>query len=70
MRKTRNIKINKSPSPDAIHPKLLHKVTSAIMLHLINIFATSIQTKTLPEEWKHAQVSAVFKKEKYLTEQL
>ena len=63
-KKLRKIKINKSPGPDAIHPKVLHEVTSAIMLPLANIFATSIQTKTLPDEWKHAQVSAIFKKGK------
>ena len=63
-KKLMKIKINKSPGPDAKHPKVLHEVTSAIMLPLTNIFATSIQTKTLPDEWKHAQVFAIFKKGK------
>ena len=33
-------------------------------LPLSIIFSTSLQTKTLPDEWKHANISAIFKKGK------
>lgn len=62
--KLKKIKVNKSPGPDQIHPKVLREVTSAIITPLADIFATSIYTKNLPDEWKHAQVSAIYKKGK------
>ena len=56
------IKVNKSPGPDQIHPRVLHETTSSIIEPLTIIFNTSIQTKKLPSEWKEANVSAIYKK--------
>jgi hypothetical protein len=46
-----NLKIDKSPGPDSLHPRLLRI-----------IFNQSLTLKTVPKEWKNAQISAIFKK--------
>ena len=61
-KKLLKIKVNKSPGPDQIHPRVLHETTSSIIEPLTIIFNTSIQTKKLPSEWKEANVSAIYKK--------
>ena len=62
MEKLKNIKQNKSPGPDNIHPRVLFEVRESIYKFITIIFSTSLRTKTLPVEWKHARVSAIYKK--------
>ena len=62
IKKLKKIKINKSPGPDKIHPRVLREISQAICKPLQIIFQTSINTRKLPDEWKHAQVTAIFKK--------
>ena len=62
--KLEKLKINKSPGPDKIHPRVLNNAAVTLALPLSIIFNTSLQTKTLPKEWKHANISAIFKKGK------
>ena len=57
------LKKNKSPGPDKIHPRVLSEVSGIMSIPLSIIFQTSIDTKTLPSEWKHANVSAIYKKD-------
>ena len=64
LKKLKSIKINKSPGPDQIHPSVLHEISDAIALPLSIIFRTSLSTQTLPTDWKHARVTAIYKKEK------
>ena len=61
-KKIKKIKVNKSPGPDKIHPRVLHEIAHVICIPLQIIFQTSIDTRKLPDEWKHAQVTAIFKK--------
>ena len=61
--KLEKLKKNKSPGPDNMHPRVLHEIASSISYPLSIIYRTSIDTKTLPKEWKHANVSAIYKKE-------
>ena len=60
--KLKAIKVNKSPGPDNIHPRALHEIKDSISEMITIIFSTSLRTKTLPKEWKHARVSAIYKK--------
>ena len=60
--KLKKIKTNKSPGPDAIHPRVLHEIAPSITKPLSIIFQTSIRIKQIPTEWKHANISAIFKK--------
>ena len=62
LQKLKKLKVNKSPGPDSIHPRVLHEVARGIALPLMIIYKTSLKTKELPSEWKHANVSAIFKK--------
>ena len=66
LKKLRKIKVNKSPSPDKLHPRVLREVSISISGPLADIFATSIHTKKLPDEWKHAYISVILKKGKKL----
>ena len=67
MLKLKNLKVNKSPGPDCIHPRVLHEISPAISIPLTELFKTSLKTRSLPEEWKHANISAIFKKGKKTT---
>ena len=64
LKKLKKIKVNKSPGPDKLHPRVLREVSASIAEPLADIFATSIQTRQLPDEWKHAHISVIFKKAK------
>ena len=61
LKKLKKLKINKSPGPDNIHPRTLRETAEEIAVPLVIIFKTSLRTKELPKDWKHANVSAVFK---------
>ena len=61
-KKLLKLKVNKSPGPDKIHPRVLHEVADSILTPLRVIFNTSIRTMSLPQEWKHANVTAIYKK--------
>lgn len=56
------IKIDKSPGLDRLHPRLLVELKREIAHPLLLIFKQSINTSKLPEDWKKAQISAIFKK--------
>ena len=62
IQKLKKIKTNKSPGPDQIHPRILHEVSNQIAKPLAVIFRTSLREQQLPNEWKHATVSAIYKK--------
>ena len=64
LEKLKKLKVNKSPGPDKIHPRFLNGTASSLSLPLSIIFNTSLKTKTLPDEWGHANISAIFKKGK------
>ena len=62
LKKLKKIKINKSPGPDTIHPRVIHEISNEICKPLCIIFQASIKSKKLPDEWKHAHVTAIYKK--------
>ena len=64
LEKLQKLKKNKSPGPDKMHPRVLNEIADSISLPLSIIFRTSLDTKTLPSEWKHANVSAIYKKDR------
>ena len=57
-----NLKPDKSPGPDSIHPRLLKNISKEISIPLSIIFNKSLETNKIPVEWKKARVSAIFKK--------
>ena len=62
LKKLKKLKTNKSPGPDKVHPRVLNEIADEICKPLQIIFQKSLDSKTLPSEWKHAQVTAIFKK--------
>lgn len=57
-----NLKINKSPGPDLIHPRILHESRMVISDALKCLFDKSLNTGVLPDEWKTSLVSVIHKK--------
>ena len=62
MKKLNNLNVSKSPGPDKVHPKILKLLSSSVSKPLNVIFNTSLRTGILPDDWKKAHVSAIFKK--------
>ena len=56
------LKRNKSPGPDNISSSLLLDICDYISEPLILIFNMSIHLKQVPADWKHANVTLIFKK--------
>ena len=62
VKRFKKLKVNKSPAPDSIHPRVINELAETLSVPLATIYNTSIRTTTLPNEWKHANVSVIFKK--------
>ena len=56
------LKIDKSPGPDLIHPRVLYETRDVIIRPLFLIFRKSLKSGTLPTDWKLAEVTAVHEK--------
>ena len=57
------MKSSKSQGPDNIHPRIIKECKNALLLHvpLKLIFQKSVEESKIPEIWKTAHVSAIFK---------
>ena len=63
------INANKSCGPDDIHPRLLKELTHHISRPIALLLNKTMEDGEIPEEWKQANVSPIFKKgQKYLAE--
>ena len=56
------LKPDKSPGMDMLHPRLLREVREELEAPLAKIFIKSLESMTVPNEWKTARISAIFKK--------
>ena len=61
-KKLKQLKPNKSPGPDNIHPRILKELSDALAKPLFLLFVASAEQETIPDEWRTATVSAIFKK--------
>ena len=52
----------KSQGPDEIHPRVLRELARELSVPLSHIFNTSLRTGKVPDIWKTANVSPIFKK--------
>ena len=57
-----NLKVNKSPGPDEIHPKILKELATQLKTPLKMLFDKSIKDHKLPTPWKSAEIRPIFKK--------
>ena len=62
MTKLKELNPSKSPGEDGIHPRILKELHKVLAKPLTILFNRSIQENQIPEEWKSAQVTAIFKK--------
>ena len=56
------LKPDKSPGPDDMHPFLLKELAEVLCQPLSIILNKSIQNREVPDDWKKANVAAIFKK--------
>ena len=62
MKKLKNLKVNKSPGPDGIHPRVLFELRDQLVIPLTALYKSSIELEQIPQDWKDAYISAIFKK--------
>ena len=62
LKKLKKIKVNKSPGPDTIHPRVINELSNALTKPLCILFQTSLKTRKLLDAWKHAEVTSIYKK--------
>jgi hypothetical protein len=60
--KIRSLKPASAPGPDGIGPQLLQELQKELVPALVLIFRRSIQNEEVPEDWKCANVTPIFKK--------
>ena len=56
------LKPDKCPGPDQIHPEVLKECSQELALPFYIVFRKSLDTGQLPDDWKTAQVTPIFKK--------
>ena len=57
----KELSISKSPGPNEISTRLLMELSGVICHPLCKIFETSIKTSCIPDDWKDAKISAIYK---------
>ena len=62
LKKLQNLKPGKSPGPDSWHPFFLKSIADQICMPLSMIFQKSLNESIVPEDWRKAHVTAIFKK--------
>ena len=61
-KKLRNLKPDKSPGIDSIHPYVLREVADEMAIPLYHIYRKSMVEGVVPEDWRLARVVPIFKK--------
>ena len=61
-KKLANLETGKSPGPDEIHGKLLFELRDQIAEPLANLFQSSFKTGCIPQDFKDAIVTPIYKK--------
>ena len=56
------LKINKSLSPDGIHPLVIKELRNEVADHLTKIYNLPFKTATVPEDLRIAHVPSIFKR--------
>ena len=58
----RNLKTRKAPGPDGITPRILKELANELEPALTLLYQTSIDSGIVPQDWRTAHVSPIFKK--------
>lgn len=62
LKKLKSMNPNKSAGPDQIPPRILKELSEVLAKPLTILFKLSLQSGKLPEEWKTANVTPIYKK--------
>ena len=62
MDKLKNLKVTSSPGPDGLSPRLFEKFRNHLCAPLTRIYIASMQSGEIPEDWRTANVTPIFKK--------
>ena len=57
-----NMNINKSLGPDEIHPRMLKELIQYVSQPIVILLNTSVDESAIPNDWKKAFVSPIYKK--------
>ena len=58
-----NLKINKSPGIDGIHPRVIKEIADIISHPITMIYKRSVEESQLPRQWKDAEITPIYKKD-------
>ena len=61
MKVLQKLKTNKSPGPDDIHPRIIKALREELLEPLYILFTSSLHEGVVPDDWKIANVTAIFK---------
>jgi len=61
LKKLNAIKTDKSPGPDQLHSRVLFEVRNEIFAPLTHLFKLSLETATLPYDWKIGETTVINK---------
>ena len=56
------LEVHKSVGPDNMHPRVLKELKGCLSASLADIFTRSMATAEVPDEWKIANVTGIYKK--------
>ena len=62
LKRLKGLNVSKSPGPDKMHPRIIREVSESIIPVIHTLFTKSIQTGELPNDWKKANITAIYKK--------
>ncbi len=57
----KSLKVNKSPGPDNFSPYFLKHTATSLSIPLCIIFNFSLEVNKVPNDWKRAKISAIYK---------
>eukprot|EP00061_Rhincodon_typus_P002297 g17118.t1 len=62
LEKLNGLKVDKSPGPDGLHPRVLKEIAEEIVEAFVVIFQESLESGRVPEDWQIANVTPLFEK--------
>ena len=60
--KLKALKVDKSPGPDQLHPRVLQELADQLSVPITLLFTRSITTGEVPRQWKVATVTPIYKR--------